>query len=133
MVQVTVAKKPTDSPFTLLVVKILLVLLIFLLLPQMVESRRRHTKKKAFKEYRLIRHACHGVCRSRDFPEESGNCVAACLSPACFQQVYGTSPLEDGEIDWTRAREFDHCSRLEITRAQRRQRALAIAAFRQSS
>lgn len=46
--------------------------------------------------------------------DENMNCVNECTSPKCFKQVYGEEPLEDGEIDTKRAREFNQCVRLEI-------------------
>lgn len=52
---------------------------------------------------------CQGV-----LPDEALNCVNNCTSPVCFQEVYGSNPLEDGEIDTQRAHEFAACNRREM-------------------
>ena len=43
--------------------------------------------------------------------DEGMNCVNECLSLECFNQVYAHEPLEDGEIDSARNREFVSCLR----------------------
>lgn len=42
------------------------------------------------------------------------NCANRCLSAACFDEVYGNEPLEDGEIDHYRARLFSYCVQKEL-------------------
>jgi Domain of unknown function (DUF4787) len=83
-------------------------------------------------------------------PEESLNCVNECMSSVCYQQVYHSSreinmehqedgsttdddddatnrivvirePLEDGEIDVDRAKEFDQCVMNELRQVQQPQ------------
>ena len=44
---------------------------------------------------------------------EGYNCVNKCLSPKCYDEYYAASPLEDGEIDGLREREFTKCVRQE--------------------
>mmetsp|Transcript_4721 Transcript_4721/g.12164 ORF Transcript_4721/g.12164 Transcript_4721/m.12164 type:complete len:133 (-) Transcript_4721:204-602(-) len=44
----------------------------------------------------------------------NGNCVNECVSAACFAAVYGAEPLEDGEIDVKRARQFTACFNREL-------------------
>jgi hypothetical protein len=65
--------------------------------------------------------------------DENMNCVYNCTSEACYEKVvsffvqldndscnvsvlkiYGSSPLEDGEIDETRWRDFTICLRREV-------------------
>lgn len=46
-------------------------------------------------------------------PEESANCLNQCVSKACYDEIYGSSPLEDGEIDDIRSRLFTSCLRKE--------------------
>lgn len=57
------------------------------------------------------------VCEKNDcagtIPDENQNCVFSCLSRACYDEVYSQEPLEDGEIDSTRYRQFIACVRKE--------------------
>lgn len=61
-------------------------------------------------------------CEKKDcgtlVPEEAYNCVNKCVSSACYEEVYGDNPLEDGEIDSVRNRKFVGCVRQEV-RAQK--------------
>jgi len=45
--------------------------------------------------------------------DEAQNCINACISASCFKEVYGEMPLEDGEIDNARSRQFTNCLRKE--------------------
>merc|ERR1712232_593462 len=42
-------------------------------------------------------------------PDERGDCVAQCSSPACYAGIYKNAPLEPGEVDRPRARQFQGC------------------------
>jgi hypothetical protein len=47
-------------------------------------------------------------------PEEAYNCVNECTSKRCYDELYGQEkggPLEDGEVDYERARLFTECVR----------------------
>ena len=50
--------------------------------------------------------------------EEAANCVHECLSPTCFGEVYGAEPLEPGELDHLRSRNFNACTRREGRKEQ---------------
>ncbi|URD98003.1 hypothetical protein MUK42_30970 [Musa troglodytarum] len=39
------------------------------------------------------------------------NCALRCLSPVCFQLIYESDPLEEGENDFVRGQEFKYCMR----------------------
>jgi len=47
------------------------------------------------------------VCRSS--PTEKENCVLRCLSPECYDLIYGGDPLEEGELDYVRSQEYKYC------------------------
>ncbi|GKY99929.1 hypothetical protein MPSEU_000946500 [Mayamaea pseudoterrestris] len=116
----------TTSPWILFTVKLLMVLLILFMLPKLVfaadgRSRRSHTNRN-IGALKTITTTCATEICNYLIDEENMNCVNACLSPACFQQVFGDSPLEDGEIDLTRAREYDLCLKEEIRVASQRTR-----------
>ena len=49
------------------------------------------------------------------------NCIFQCSSPACYEKIYAPNPLEDGEVDLDRARQFEECAEEEIKEARRRQ------------
>jgi hypothetical protein len=58
--------------------------------------------------------------------EESYNCVYKCTSPNCFEQIYSDSPLEDGEIDYDRERDYISCLRKEQQDIQRQRRNIVL-------
>lgn len=118
----TIRKTSSTSQYVILAVKILFVLLILFLLPKLVQGRRRTKnppRRVALQARRWRQHCETNVCGAY-VTEENLNCVSACLSPACFERVYGEEPLEDGELDFGRARLFDDCYMEESRNAQRR-------------
>ena len=126
--QIRVQKK-TSNRFLLLLVKILLVLVILLLLPKLVKARSklnyRNKKQRRHAEVVLndARMSCEMNACVHFIPEEAMNCVQLCLSPACYQKVYGDEPLEDGEIDVDRAKTFEVCVKEEMRLARKLQRS----------
>ncbi|KAI5070391.1 hypothetical protein GOP47_0014734 [Adiantum capillus-veneris] len=50
-------------------------------------------------------------CKSSAIEKE--NCALRCVSAACYEKIYGDDPLEEGEIDFKRGREFQYCVRKE--------------------
>jgi hypothetical protein len=54
------------------------------------------------------------TCAHIRFLDEAQNCINQCISPACYREIYGDSPLEDGEIDSSRSRAFTACLRKEL-------------------
>jgi hypothetical protein len=116
-----------------LAVKILLVLLILFSLPKLVTTNQEATttvsnekqEKPIFYELRVARFECQNnpiISACMDLiPEESLNCINQCMSEACYEKIYGTNPLEPGEIDIDRAKEFESCVKNEMrhNRAQR--------------
>jgi hypothetical protein len=46
------------------------------------------------------------------------NCVLRCVSPSCYANVYGSDPLEEGEVDVARGRTFRSCARGELRGAK---------------
>uniref|UniRef100_A0A5B7BR19 Uncharacterized protein n=1 Tax=Davidia involucrata TaxID=16924 RepID=A0A5B7BR19_DAVIN len=46
-------------------------------------------------------------CKSSMIAKE--NCALRCLSPACYELVYESDPLEEGEKDYTRSQEYKYC------------------------
>lgn len=43
------------------------------------------------------------------------NCALQCISAPCYESIYGADPLEEGELDLRRGREFRYC----VHRAER--------------
>ncbi len=56
---------------------------------------------------------CLSTTCSRIAFHEGYNCVNECVSSKCYNSIYASSPLEDGEIDAMRERDFVRCVRLE--------------------
>ncbi|KAK8948084.1 hypothetical protein KSP40_PGU017604 [Platanthera guangdongensis] len=46
-------------------------------------------------------------CKSSIIEKE--NCALRCLSPACYQLIYESDPLEEGERDFNRSHEYKYC------------------------
>jgi hypothetical protein len=44
------------------------------------------------------------------------------MSHECYTTVYGSEPLEPGEIDLTRALELDQCMQQEVKEVRRKER-----------
>ncbi|XP_024402039.1 uncharacterized protein [Physcomitrium patens] len=47
------------------------------------------------------------ACKASEIDKE--NCALACISSTCYNSVYGGDPLEEGEIDLRRGRQFKAC------------------------
>lgn len=109
-----------SSTWIVFLVKVLFVLIILLLLPKLVYGRKK-TSTRIIKSTRS--HCREQIC-SFALPEESLNCVNFCVSPSCYETVYGQMPLEDGEIDLARGKVYDECLKNEQKRVHRRKREL---------
>ncbi|CAA0827156.1 Unknown protein [Striga hermonthica] len=46
-------------------------------------------------------------CKSSTIAKE--NCALRCLSPVCYELIYESDPLEEGEKDFTRSSEYKYC------------------------
>lgn len=46
-------------------------------------------------------------CKSSVIEKE--NCALRCLSPPCYELVYESDPLEEGEKDFVRSQEYKYC------------------------
>ncbi|KAI3908313.1 hypothetical protein MKX01_027335 [Papaver californicum] len=46
-------------------------------------------------------------CKSSMIEKE--NCALKCLSPQCYELVYESDPLEEGEKDYARSQEYKFC------------------------
>ncbi|ESQ41756.1 hypothetical protein EUTSA_v10014961mg [Eutrema salsugineum] len=46
-------------------------------------------------------------CKSSPIAKE--NCALRCVSPACYELIYESDPLEEGEKDLVRSQEYKYC------------------------
>ncbi|XXG66732.1 hypothetical protein AAC387_Pa06g0251 [Persea americana] len=46
-------------------------------------------------------------CKSSIIAKE--NCALRCLSPTCYELIYESDPLEEGEKDYIRGQEYKYC------------------------
>ncbi|XP_024988258.1 uncharacterized protein LOC112523053 [Cynara cardunculus var. scolymus] len=46
-------------------------------------------------------------CKSSMVAKE--NCALKCLSPTCYELIYESDPLEEGERDYVRSQEYKYC------------------------
>mmetsp|Transcript_9802 Transcript_9802/g.12857 ORF Transcript_9802/g.12857 Transcript_9802/m.12857 type:complete len:178 (+) Transcript_9802:246-779(+) len=84
-----------------------------------VESKSR--RRKADKNFRLKKKDCESNACGHMILDEAQNCIYKCISDECYQQVYASEPLEDGEIDSIRYRQFQACYR-KANKVKRRNR-----------
>ena len=122
MVQPKTIKTASTNQFLVTAVKILFVLIILFLLPKLVDGKRRkkdQPRRTALEARKLRMHCETQVCAAY-IREENLNCVSMCLSPACFETVYGDNPLEDSQLDFERAKLFDDCYLKESRDARKR-------------
>jgi len=54
--------------------------------------------------------------------EESAGCITACISPGCHEKIYGSNPLEEGEIDLIRHAQFELCTKTDLKERRRIER-----------
>ncbi|PKU62107.1 uncharacterized protein LOC110101784 [Dendrobium catenatum] len=77
-------------------------------------SATRHPISEA--EIREKKNACYADIESglwgwkcRSSITEKENCALRCLSSACYQLIYESDPLEEGEKDHSRNHEYKYC------------------------
>jgi hypothetical protein len=125
-------QKESSNQYMVLAAKVLLVLLILFMLPKLVYGKKmkynargaryRKANRRTGADIQSTRMTCEYEVCSFLIPEESLNCVQACISPVCYQGIYGDDPLEDGELDTNRAKEFDACAKEEMKNVRKRRR-----------
>ena len=55
-------------------------------------------------------------CDDASDPSALENCALRCASAACYERTYASDPLEEGELDVERGREYRTCARDELRR-----------------
>ncbi|XP_030470814.1 uncharacterized protein LOC115688986 [Syzygium oleosum] len=94
-------------------------LLLFLLLSSLLAAPAALAKSRfpiSDNEIRQKKNECYAdiesglwgwQCKSSMIAKE--NCALKCLSPTCYEIVYESDPLEEGEKDFTRGQEYKYC------------------------
>lgn len=127
---VKATKSSSSDPWMVFLMKVLFVALIILMLPKLVEGGKRSRtagtkhRKKTERKLSAIRDECQyesARCKSNVI-EEALNCVHQCMSETCYHEVYSQLPLEDGEIDVSRLKDFERCVKEELREERVRQR-----------
>ncbi|KAL5767700.1 hypothetical protein ACOSP7_014300 [Xanthoceras sorbifolium] len=80
--------------------------------PVLAKSRRpisdSQTRQKKQECYADVESGLWGPqCKSSTVAKE--NCALRCLSPPCYELVYESDPLEEGENDFVRSQEYKYC------------------------
>lgn len=86
-------------------------ILILLLLATVVDCKGNAIRRD--RAWKAKRAQCEEQDCGHLIIEEAYNCVNKCTSQLCYDEVYAANPLEDGEIDFDRDREFISCLRRE--------------------
>ncbi|XP_042029114.1 uncharacterized protein LOC121776059 [Salvia splendens] len=93
---------------------VMIVCAVFLLTSDLVLAKSRtpisdaETRQKKNDCYADIESGLWGeLCSSSTIAKE--NCALRCLSPICYELIYESDPLEEGEKDFTRSSEYKYC------------------------
>ncbi|XP_047954137.1 uncharacterized protein LOC125200542 [Salvia hispanica] len=93
---------------------VMIVCAVFLLTSDLVLAKSRtpisdaETRQKKNDCYADIESGLWGEqCKSSTIAKE--NCALRCLSPICYELIYESDPLEEGEKDFTRSSEYKYC------------------------
>ncbi|MED6179487.1 hypothetical protein PIB30_001250 [Stylosanthes scabra] len=86
--------------------------LLFISSPILAKSRYPvsdvEVRQKKLQCYTDIDSGIWGLpCKSSNIARE--NCALRCLSPACYELIYESDPLEEGEKDFIRGQEYKYC------------------------
>ncbi|KAM3265957.1 hypothetical protein BC332_02988 [Capsicum chinense] len=95
------------------IILLLIFSLVFLSSPGVLAKSRRpisdaEISQKKLQCYADIESGMWGEkCKATAVDKE--NCALQCLSPVCFEHVYQSDPLEEGEKDLVRSQEYKYC------------------------
>ena len=76
--------------------------------------KRRTSQDKDYREAYGVCEAEQNKCGQIKPETAKPPCVLRCMSAKCYQQIYGQDELEEGELDYTRRREYKTCFRKEL-------------------
>jgi hypothetical protein len=91
------------------------ILLVVFNLLLLTEGKKRHDKVWKQRKAECEAHNCEHL-----HVDENMNCVNECTSSECFTEIYAAEPLEDGEIDTRREKQFQSCLRREVKESKQR-------------
>ncbi|KAH9771163.1 hypothetical protein KPL71_012610 [Citrus sinensis] len=97
---------------SLLILLLLIASTLLFASPVLAKSRRPisdiEVRQKKMDCYADVESGLWGPqCKSSMIAKE--NCALRCLSPTCYEFVYESDPLEEGEKDFVRSQEFKYC------------------------
>ena len=72
--------------------------------------------------FRARRRECETQTCAGMQPGTNMNCVNACISQSCFDEIYAEEPLKDGEVDSKRTRLFQSCARKSLVAEREKRR-----------
>lgn len=52
------------------------------------------------------------------------NCVLRCMEPSCYETIYGSDPLEEGEVDVERGSLYRKCQKESMLLLERKMEEL---------
>lgn len=93
--------------------RIVVAIFFFIVMCNISCALARKAQSKQDKAWKLLKATCESQTCGHLNPAEAYNCINNCTSVACFNKVYSAEPLEDGEIDYKRSRQFITCLRSE--------------------
>ena len=91
-------------------------LVLLLILPFIEGKSKRHRTDQQWKNKKK---ECERNSCAHLETDVNDNCVNECVDEVCYKEIYGGAPLEDGEIDSGRYREFINCVRKAVRERKR--------------
>ena len=96
---------------------VVVVLELALALALVVEAASPRQRERQLAQSNFYK-TCEQLCTGGSSLDERANCVSKCVSPSCFEKIYASNPLEDGEIDEFRKNRFLSCMNSERRTSQ---------------
>jgi hypothetical protein len=91
-----------------------IVITLYFILIQLAAAKNQNQNSKLDRLWKARKQNCEASPECRDIiPAEAANCINKCVSESCFEAIFASDPLEDGEIDRIRDRKFSDCVRKE--------------------
>eukprot|EP00929_Paragymnodinium_shiwhaense_P000970 TRINITY_DN10117_c0_g1_i2.p2 TRINITY_DN10117_c0_g1~~TRINITY_DN10117_c0_g1_i2.p2 ORF type:complete len:132 (+),score=25.36 TRINITY_DN10117_c0_g1_i2:114-509(+) len=88
-------------------------MLVALLIDGVAAKPKKYGGSQTSKVHWKKENECTKTACKMIHPDENDDCLAKCVSEACYAEVYGTDPLEPGEIDRPRTNKFNACVKKE--------------------
>lgn len=95
------------------IISLLFLILLLLFASSNVHANNKNQLTKQDKAWKAKKIICEQSVCGHLVIDEANNCINECTSKVCYEEIYGSNPLEDGEFDTYRGKKFIACMRRE--------------------